>query len=58
MTSRRMIRTIVEIVDIDGDGEIEFDEFVTLLARVKVSPLRNPPVPCDVCINSFRPLDL
>ena len=53
-----MIRTIVEIVDIDGDGEIEFDEFVTLLARVKVSPLRNPPVPCDVCINSFRPLDL
>ena len=35
VTSRRMIRTIVEIVDIDGDGEIDFGEFVTLLARVK-----------------------
>ena len=35
ITSRRMIRTIIEIVDIDGDGEIDFGEFVTLMARVK-----------------------
>ena len=27
--------TISMIVDIDGDGELQFDEFVTLMARVK-----------------------
>lgn len=33
--SRKMVQTIIEIVDIDGDGEISFPEFVTLMGRVK-----------------------
>ena len=33
--SRRMVQTVIGIVDIDGDGEISFPEFVTLMARVK-----------------------
>jgi len=33
--SRKMVTTIIEIVDIDGDGEISFPEFVTLMGRVK-----------------------
>lgn len=35
VTSRRLIKKIIEITDIDGDGELQFDEFVTLMARVK-----------------------
>ena len=35
VTSRKMIRCIVEVVDIDGDGSIDFGEFVALMARVK-----------------------
>lgn len=33
--SRRQIQTIVDLVDVDGDGEISFEEFVTLMGRVK-----------------------
>ena len=49
ITSRRMIRTIIEIVDIDGDGEIDFGEFVTLMARVKeeVEEESEPEAPDD-----------
>ena len=35
VTSRRLINVIIEITDIDGDGELQFEEFVTLMARVK-----------------------
>eukprot|EP01043_Picozoa_sp_COSAG02_P017368 COSAG02_NODE_786_length_17199_cov_25.278889_6_plen_615_part_00 len=33
--SRRQIKAIVEIVDANGDGEIDFEEFVALMGRVK-----------------------
>ena len=33
--SRRQIQTIVELVDVNGDGEIDFEEFVALMGRVK-----------------------
>jgi CRP-like cAMP-binding protein len=33
--SRRQIKAIVEIVDVNGDGEIDFEEFVALMGRVK-----------------------
>ncbi len=33
--SRRQIKTICEIVDINGDGDIDFEEFVALMGRVK-----------------------
>lgn len=35
ISSRRMIRCIVEVVDVNGDGEIDFGEFVTLMVQVK-----------------------
>ena len=33
ITSRKMLRCIVEVVDINGDGEIDFGEFVTLMTQ-------------------------
>lgn len=33
--SRRQIKTICEIVDVNGDGNIDFEEFVALMGRVK-----------------------
>ena len=35
ITSRKMLRCIVEVIDVNGDGEIDFGEFVTLLCKVK-----------------------
>ena len=33
--SRRQIQAIVEVVDVNGDGEIDFEEFVALMGRVQ-----------------------
>lgn len=35
ISSRRMIRCIVDVVDVNGDGEIDFGEFVALMVQVK-----------------------
>jgi hypothetical protein len=43
--SKRMLREIVNIVDIDGDGRIDFGEFVSLMARVKTEADRQDEEP-------------
>lgn len=35
VSSKKMVRVICEVVDINGDGEIDFGEFVSLMVQVK-----------------------